>query len=148
VSARKAVSVALAVMVVLVAGFLLRGRARGSRYPRINNTFIVNQTMCLPPQIPDANGACKPTTLTVGSTLEVQLPGNPATWTIVSTSPNLTPSGQMAMDNAGRIDGTSQIFTWDFKVARAGTATLVMHESPPTISGTPSGVFTYTFQIQ
>ena len=130
-------------------GFLLRARAQGPGYPPVSNTYVVNQTICLSPQALDANGACKPLPVTAGATVEIQLPGTPATWTLVSSSPNLVLSGpKVTLPNPGRTMGTSELFVWDFAASRAGDATVVFREFPPTISGSAAGLFTYTFQVR
>ena len=131
------------------AGFLLRARAQAPGYPPVSNTYVVNQSSCLEPQALDANGACRPLAVTAAATVEVQLPGTPATWTLVSSSPNMVSTGPpRRLPNPGRTQGTSEIFVWDFAANRAGDATVVFREFPPTISTSPSGLFTYTFQVR
>ncbi len=134
----------------MVGGFYMHVRAQDSRaiYPPVSNLFIVNQTICLPPQVVEGS-TCKPVTVAAGAVVMLQLPANPASWTIVSASPNLVPQGVVErLPNPGRYDGTSELLQWHFSATRAGDATLVMREFPPTISGSPAGTFTYTFQIR
>lgn len=115
--------------------------------PPASNSYIVNQTICLGLQAADANGACKPVGAVVGSMIMVQLPANPASWTIASLSPNLVQEGRIdRLPNPGRYQGTSELYQWRFLATGAGDATLVMRETPRTIS--PSGTFTYTFRIR
>lgn len=115
--------------------------------PPISHTYVLTQANCLPPQ-GDATGLCKAQEVPVGAGIEIQLPGTPAIWTLVSASPNLTPTGTVRLPNPGRITGTGELFGWDFAAVRAGNATVVLREFPPTISTTPSGTFTYTFQVR
>lgn len=144
--------VALGFALAIVLGVFLHARAQDSsaaKYPPVSTMYIVNQTLCLAPQAEDGNGTCKPVIVKAGATIMVQLPGTPSTWTVVSASPNLTPVGSLEkLSNPGRLDNTAEIFQWHYTAARAGDATLVMREFPPTISTTPSGTFTYTFQIR
>jgi predicted secreted protein len=135
----------------ILLGALMHGRAQSSNrdYPPVSNMYIVNQTLCIAPQAVDGNGTCKPVTVANGAMLMLQLPGTPATWSLVSVSPNLVPEGPVErIPNIGRLDGTSELFSWHFRAARTGDATLVMREFPPVVSTTPGGTFTFTFQIR
>jgi hypothetical protein len=115
--------------------------------PPISHVYVLTQANCLPPQ-GDASGNCKAQDVPVGAGIEIQLPSTPAVWTVVSISPNLTATTTERLPNPGRLAGTSELTLWDFTAVRAGSATVVLREFPPTISATPSGTFIYTFNVQ
>ena len=144
--------VAAGFALAILLGVLIRARAQDSgagAYPPVSNMFVVNQTLCLAPQVDEASGMCKPVAIAAGAMITLQLPGTPAVWSIVSASPNLVATGPVErIPNPDRLPGTSELFSWQFHAARAGEATLVMREFPPAISTTPRGTFTYTFQIR
>jgi len=150
---RRNLPVAIGLALAILLGVLLRARAQGPgttvAYPPVSNMYYVNQTLCLAPQVDEGTGICKPVPVAAGAMIELQLPGTPAAWTIVSASPNLVAEGAVErIPNPDRLAGTSDLFSWRFHAARAGEATLVMREFPPVISTTPRGTFTYTFQIR
>lgn len=145
----------LTVAVLLLAGVLAGSIVLGNIQPDaavappISHYWVLTQANCLPPQSDALTpGLCKPADVPVNGLIEIQLPGTPATWTVESVSPNLTFTGSQKLPNPQRIDGTSELLLYDFFAARAGVATIVMREFPPTISTTPSGIFTYTFNVK
>lgn len=145
----------LTVGVLLAAGVLAGGVGLASMQrsaavaPPISHYWVLTQANCLPPQAdPLQPGVCKPADVRVNGVIEIQLPATPATWTVQSVSPTLTFTGSTKLPNPERIAGTSELILWDFLAARPGTATVVMREFPPTISTTPSGIFTYTFNVK
>jgi hypothetical protein len=115
--------------------------------PPISHMYVLTQANCLPPQ-GDASGNCKAQDVPAGAEIEIQLPSMLAVWTLASISPHLTATGTEKLPNPGRLAGTSELTLWDFTAVRAGMATIVLREFPPTISTTPAGTFTYTFNIQ
>lgn len=145
----------LAVSLLLLAGVFAGGivlagtQPRASTPPPISHYWVLTQSNCLPPQADALQpGLCKPADIPVNGLIEIQLPATPATWTVQSASPNVTFTGSQTLPNPQRIEGTSELVLWDFFAARAGTGTIVLREFPPTISDTPSGIFTYTFNVK
>ena len=117
--------------------------------PPISHYWVLTQANCLPPQAdPLQPGVCKPAEVPVNGLVEIQLPMTPATWTVQSVSPNFTFTGSQKLPNPQRIAGTSELVLLDFVAARAGAGTIVVREFPPTIADTPSGIFTYTFNVK
>jgi len=116
--------------------------------PPISHMWVLSQAYCLPPQSdPMVAGLCKPQDVPQFGQIEIQLPGTPSTWTVQSVSPNLTPAGTQKLPNAGRITGTNELFLFDFLATSKGVGTIVIREFPPVISTSPSGVFTFTFNV-
>ena len=139
---------------LLVAGLLVGGivlanmQPSAATVPTISHMWVLSQSFCLPPQSdPNVPGLCKPQDVPQFGEIEIQLPGTPATWTIQSMSPNLTLLGRQTLPNAGRIAGTSELFLFDFSPTAKGVGTIVIREFPPTISTSPSGIFTFTFNV-
>lgn len=124
-------------------------RAQTADQP-VSNTFILGQAICLPsspappaPQLPE----CVPQHVPVGAIIDLQLPGTPSVWTVSSVSSNLTPLGKPSrLRSPGRIEGTSELYRFQFRVARAGTGQIKISEKPPFLA-TPSGVFTYSIVV-
>lgn len=135
---------------VLAAGVVLANmQPSAATAPPISHYWVLTQANCLPPQADALQpGVCKPADIPVNGLIEIQLPATPATWTVQSSSPNLTFTGRTTLPNPLRIEGTSEIVLLDFFAASVGTATVVVREFPPTISTSPSGIFTYTFNVK
>ena len=110
---RRTTPLAAGFALAIILGVLMRARAQDSgavSNPPVSNTYIVNQTLCLAPQAEDASGTCRPAAVTTGAMIMVQLPGTPATWSLVSASPNLVAEGPVErLPNPGRLDGTSEL---------------------------------------
>lgn len=114
--------------------------------PGISNTYVITQHICLPPQI-SSIGQCLPQTVAVGADVEIQLPGTPSGWKLVSALPNLRIVSGKRVRSPDRIEGTSEVYIFVFRVTGPGMATIRMRESPPLISA-PVGTFTYTIHAR
>jgi hypothetical protein len=116
----------------------------------VSNTFILGQAICLPaspappqPQLPE----CAPQHAPVGAIIEIQLPGTPSVWTVSKVSSNLTALGKPSrLHSPGRIEGTSEVYRFQFSVVSTGTGRIEMTEKPRFLANT-SGVFTYSILV-
>jgi hypothetical protein len=143
------IAAAVVVVAVLVGGIVLANRQpSAATAPAISHLWVLSQASCLPPQSdPTVPGICKPQDVPQFGEIEIQLPGTPATWTIQSMSPNLALLGKQTLPNPGRLAGTSELFLFDLSPISKGVGTIVIREFPPTISTSPSGIFTFTFNV-
>ncbi len=138
----------LAAAGVVAGGMVVANMQRAETTPPISHMWVLSQASCLPPQsAPNVAGLCKAQDVPQFGEIEIQLPGTPSTWTVQSVSPNLRPVGTETLPNAGRIAGTSELFLFDFSATSKGVGTIVIREFPPVISTTPSGTFTFTFNV-
>lgn len=141
----------LGLALILAAGLGASVQERpGPRLPPASRRWIVNQTICLPPYGSAGQPTmCEPQSVPVGGLIEVQLPGTPSTWQVLSNSPNLVPAGSpYRLANPGRLTGTSELYVFDFNVVGPGDARIAVQESPAFVAPEPSGTFIYSFAVQ
>jgi len=105
-----------------------------SGQPPLRNIYVVTQAYCLAPQAPAPARRCRDQELPIGATLEVQLPGTPSVWTVWAVPPTLEATGSKKLPSPNRVEGTSEVYIFTFKAARAGTTNLVFKETPPLLS--------------
>jgi hypothetical protein len=111
----------------------------------VRNTFVLTQAFCLPPQAP-APGTCREQSVPVGATLEIQLPGTPSAWTIVSAPPALKRGVTRKLASPGRIEGTADIYVFRFTALKAGQGQIVFREAPAHLAK-PGGSFAFPIVV-
>ncbi len=109
------------------------------------------------------NGTWRPQTVSPGSRLQVQLPGDPVRWVsrvgrdcrptgTAATLPlraQVTLTGSSTLPNAGRIPGTKRLYVFDYRVTGLGVAAVCLRPEPATPEGIglPPGGYVLTVLV-
>lgn len=128
----------------MITAILFGATALADDFPPVSTIYILNWAIC-------ANGQdnpCKKTkecacqTVPSGAPLQIQLPGTPSKWKIASSS-NIEFLDQQIIPDQLRIEGSDDLYLFNFKVGDPGKDALITFKEAPPFLTKPNGVFIY-----